>query len=114
MEVFMKITMIIIIVLSVALAGMIVAEIVTVATFRANNADMRVDAARFKDQKRSLNSSIDLRDEILGRIKTFSGGRGNVEKIRGQLDEWDRLKKYERRGVEPGITGLGSDLTADL
>jgi hypothetical protein len=63
---------------------------------------------------RSQRGSIQERDTILSNIKMNSHGKGRIDKIRLALEDWEDLKKYERRGIEPVGTGLPADLSADL
>jgi len=67
-----------------------------------------------QEKIRSLHGSIRLRDDIMQKVKFNSNGRGNLDKIKEAVDEWQDLKKYERFNIDNGsIEVTGFDLTND-
>lgn len=94
----MKATLITIIALAVSLAIAIMVAVLVGLGARNLNRELVI-------KTRSQRGSIVLRDKILGKIKTNSSGKGRIDKIREQLEEWERLKVYEGKGIDPDFSG---------
>lgn len=104
-------------IVSICVMVTMVAIIVSVAAgSRARNADLRYKVQSFGDERRNLEGRISDRDTILGNIRLNSHGKGRIDKIRIQLDEWDRLRRWERKGMQPDdeVVPTGLDVTLDV
>lgn len=76
---------------------------------KSYNKDLQTKVMFQKSTIKSLEASIDKRDDLFRRIKMNSNGKGKISKIRGILEEQKTLREYERRGIKP----TGNDTTSD-